>query len=116
MVTSKNLSGEPESPDPTKPTALRSRLSAKDRRVLVESVSRDLESIEDARCRQDESSLLERIHSLKGALFIVGEHDTAHACGVVEQCILAHGLGRCQLDIDRLKQSLQQLLQLYATD
>lgn len=90
------------------------RLSGKDRRVLIESISRDLESIDDAWRRHDQAGLLACIHSLKGALFIVGEHSAANDCGVAEQSVQVRGLDRCERDIECLKASLRQLLDRYA--
>lgn len=92
----------------------RTKLLAKDRQVLVESVTRDLESIEDAWLRLDETGMLERIHSLKGALFVVGEHETANACSIAEEGVHAQGLNKCHRDIEHLKRSLRHLLDLYA--
>ena len=94
-------------------TAAGSALSAQDRCVLIESVTRDLESIATAWRDHDECGLLERIHSLKGALFIVGEHAVAHDCGVAEQCIRTSGLSDCDQAMKQLKTSLRQLLQRY---
>jgi HPt (histidine-containing phosphotransfer) domain-containing protein len=90
------------------------RLSREDCRVLIESVTRDLKSIEAAWRRHDEADLLERIHSLKGALFIVGEHATANDCGLAELCIRTRDLAECDQAVEHLKASLCRLLQAYS--
>jgi HPt (histidine-containing phosphotransfer) domain-containing protein len=114
MVTFRDPSTVSELPAASDKTAVRTKLSGKDRRVLIESVTRDLESIDDAWRRHDQASLLDRIHSLKGALFIVGEHATANDCGVAEQSVHAQGMDKCDRDIEQLKQSLRHLLERYA--
>lgn len=114
MVTSHPPSSVPESAAATGNMSMTIKLAGKDRRVLVESISRDLESIDDACRRSDQAGLLECIHSLKGALFIVGEHSAANDCGAVEQSIQAQGLDSCGREIEGLKTSLRRLLERYA--
>jgi HPt (histidine-containing phosphotransfer) domain-containing protein len=81
---------------------------------LIESVTRDLKSIEAAWRRHDKADLLERIHSLKGALFIVGEHATANDCGLTELCIRTRDMADCDRAVERLKASLRRLLEAYS--
>lgn len=95
------------------PSERGARLLDEDRRILIASVTRDLESIEHAWCRHDEVDLLDRIHSLKGALFIVGEHAAANECGVAERCIETKGVSECEGDMVRLKLVLQGLIDRY---
>ena len=114
MATSQHPPSEPDSSTANGKTTMTIRLSGKDRRVLIESVSRDLESIDDALRRHDQAGLLECIHSLKGALFIVGEHSAANDCGIAEQSVQARGLDKCGHDIEYMKASLRQLLERYA--
>lgn len=114
MVRSKDFPVMSESLDSAQPLTQRAKLSGEDRRVLIESITRDLGSIDDAWRRNDQAGLLERIHSLKGALFIVGEHPTANDCSVTEQCIHAQGLDKCGSEIEQLKQSLRRLIKSYA--
>jgi HPt (histidine-containing phosphotransfer) domain-containing protein len=90
------------------------RLSREDCRILIESVTRDLESIEAAWRCHDEAGLLERIHSLKGALFVVGEHSAANDCGLTELCIRMRGSADCSQAVERLKASLCRLLEAYS--
>lgn len=116
MVTSRHPSSVPDSSVPTGASSMTIKLAGKDRQVLIESISRDLESIDDACRRGDQAGFLECIHSLKGALFIVGEHTAANDCGAVEQSIQAQGLDSCGRDIERLKVSLRRLLERYAKD
>lgn len=113
MVTSQHPPTASDSSAATGKTAMTIRLSEKDRRVLIESVSRDLESIDDAWRRHDQAGLLECIHSLRGALFIVGEHSAANDCGMAEQSVQARGLNKCEYDIEYLKGSLRRLLERY---
>lgn len=113
MARSKDFSVVPEMQAASSHAAAGSALSAQDRRVLIESVTRDLESIDAAWRGHDEAGVLERIHSLKGALFIVGEHATAHDCGVAEQFIRTQGLSACDQAMQQLKASLRRLLQRY---
>lgn len=114
MVTSQHPPIASDSPAVTGKSAMTIRLSGKDRRILIESISRDLESIDDALRRHDQSGLLECIHSLKGALFIIGEHSAANDCGMAEQSVQARSLDKCEHDIEYLKSSLRRLLQRYA--
>lgn len=114
MVISKDSSFAQQLPVAPDHTALGAKLSNGDRQIFIDSVTRDLKSIEDAWCRHDEVALLECIHSLKGALFIVGEHTAANDCGVAEQGVHARGLDNCDADIERLKQALRHLLELYS--
>ncbi|GLQ93245.1 Hpt domain-containing protein [Dyella acidisoli] len=113
MVTSQHPSIASDSYAATGKPAMTIRLSGKDRHILVESISRDLESIDGALRRHDQSGLLECIHSLKGALFIVGEHSAANDCGMAEQGVQTGGLDKCERDIEYLKSSLRRLLQRY---
>lgn len=113
MGRSKDIPLTLESPDSAQSLVQRAKLSAADRRVLIESITRDLGSIDDAWSRNDQVGLLERIHSLKGALFIVGEHPAANDCGAAERSIRAQGLDQCGSDIEQLKQSLRRLIESY---
>jgi HPt (histidine-containing phosphotransfer) domain-containing protein len=92
-----------------------SKLLAQDRRIFIEAVTRDLEAIEYAWHQGDEHGLLERLHSLKGALFIFGEHLTAKDCAIVEGVVKTQGLEACASDIEYLRQSLCHLMKRYAT-
>jgi HPt (histidine-containing phosphotransfer) domain-containing protein len=113
MVRSKDFPVILESLDSAQSSVQRPKLSGEDRRVLIDSITRDLGSIDDAWRRHDQAGLLERIHSLKGALFIVGEHPTANDCGAAEQSIQAQGLDKCGSEIERLKQALRRLVESY---
>ncbi|HET7329640.1 Hpt domain-containing protein [Dyella sp.] len=112
MATSKDFSAVSES-QATPVIRRQSALSMDDRRVLIESVTHDLASIDDAWRRRDEAGLLERIHSLKGALFVVGEHATANDCAITELSISSGGLNNCDPDIESLRTSLHRLLDTY---
>jgi len=114
MVTSLHPSFVPDPFAASGTTAKTIRLSGKDRHVLIESITRDLESIDAAWRRHDQDSLLECIHSLKGALFIVGEHATANDCSSAEHSIETKGLDKCESDIESLRRSLRHLLDIYA--
>lgn len=104
----------PSAESPAAEKAAVTRLSREDCRVLIESVTRDLKSIEAAWRRHDKADLLERIHSLKGALFIVGEHATANDCGLTELCIRTRDMADCDRAVERLKASLRRLLEAYS--
>jgi HPt (histidine-containing phosphotransfer) domain-containing protein len=92
------------------------RLSVGDRGVFVESVTRDLQVIEDSWHQRDETRLLERIHSLKGALLILGEEAVANDCAVVERCIRVEDADACDSAIETIKHSLRRLLALYGAN
>jgi HPt (histidine-containing phosphotransfer) domain-containing protein len=113
MVSSKDPSRTPQSSSFSGQPVSWANLSAKDRHVFIESITRDLKSIEDAWHGRDGIRLSECIHSLKGALFIVGEHAAASDCAVAEQGIQTQDLDACAGDVERLSTSLRNLLELY---
>jgi two-component system, NarL family, capsular synthesis sensor histidine kinase RcsC len=83
-------------------------------RIFVESGTRDLQAILDAANARDQESLLARIHSMKGALLMLGEQDVAAQCTSMEKQIEAEGIHAALSGIDRLEQAMRDLLQRYA--
>ncbi|GLQ52041.1 hypothetical protein GCM10010872_34900 [Dyella flava] len=83
-------------------------------RIFIESGTRDLETILDAADRGDRDSLLARIHSLKGALLMLGERAVARHCAKLERWIDAEGVEAARPGIESLESTMRELLRDYA--
>lgn len=83
-------------------------------RVFVESGTRDLDAIRDAADAHDKETLLARIHSLKGALLMLGEQEVAAQCTMLEKLIDAQGIHAAMPGIEKLESVMRELLQRYA--
>jgi two-component system, NarL family, capsular synthesis sensor histidine kinase RcsC len=83
-------------------------------RIFVESGTRDLETILDAARIRDTDTLLARVHSLKGALLMLGEHEIAAQCVELEKWIGAEGVGAARAGVDQLEITMRDLLRRYA--
>ncbi|GLQ45800.1 hypothetical protein GCM10007862_08510 [Dyella lipolytica] len=83
-------------------------------RVFVESGTRDLDAIRDATHTRNQDALLERLHSLKGALLMLGERDVAEQCAVLETLIDARGIDAACAKLEQLESVMRELLQRYA--
>jgi two-component system, NarL family, capsular synthesis sensor histidine kinase RcsC len=83
-------------------------------RVFVESGTRDLEAILLAMKEHDEEGLLARIHSLKGALLMLGEKSVADQCVALEKLIELEGIEEAASDLEAFKSEMRHLLQRYA--
>lgn len=93
---------------------MRLRLSPEDRRMFINSMTNDLETIRNAWSRRDPIELLARVHSLKGALLVMGESAGAKACMAAEEHIHARGMKASRRRVERLIASLCGILDLYA--
>lgn len=83
-------------------------------RVFVESGTRDLDAIVAASHSRDQDTLLSRIHSVKGALLMLGEQEMASQCATLEKWIGADGMDAACSGIERLESAMRELLQRYA--
>jgi two-component system, NarL family, capsular synthesis sensor histidine kinase RcsC len=83
-------------------------------RIFVESGTRDLDAILEATRTQDQETLLARIHSVKGALLMLGEQEVAAQCATLEKWIDADGIDAARSGVDRLESAMRELLQRYA--
>jgi two-component system capsular synthesis sensor histidine kinase RcsC len=84
--------------------------------AFVESGAHDLDTMMTAWRTNDPVVLLERLHSLKGALFMLGEHPLARACAVMETHVEADGLGAMNDALVELEHQLREVLDRYAAD
>ena len=115
MIISGDLPFSQEESPPAHPQVpLRMRLSPEDRRMFIDSMTNDLETIRNAWGRRDVIELLARVHSLKGALLVMGEGAGARACMAAEEHIHAKGLKGGRRRVERLMASLRGILDLYA--
>lgn len=57
------------------------------RRTFVESARDDMARIDDARARQDDVALLDRLHALKGVLMMLGQRDIGLRFGAAEAAL-----------------------------
>jgi two-component system capsular synthesis sensor histidine kinase RcsC len=99
---------------PPMKVAWASKYPEKVRRIFVESGTRDLDAILDAKHGHDEDSLLARIHSLKGALLMLGEKDVAEQCVMLEKAIAAEGIDGASDRLEQFESTMRGLLQRYA--
>ncbi|GLQ99714.1 hypothetical protein GCM10007863_41340 [Dyella mobilis] len=83
-------------------------------RIFVESGTRDLQTILDAARVRDTETLLARVHSLKGALLMLGEHEAAAECLELEKRIGAEGIAAARAGVDQLEMTMRELLRRYA--
>jgi two-component system, NarL family, capsular synthesis sensor histidine kinase RcsC len=83
-------------------------------RIFVESGTRDLNAILEAARGRDQEGLLARIHSVKGALLMLGEQDVAAQCATLEKWIEVDGVEVAGPGIERLASAMRELLQRYA--
>nr|WP_255682929.1 hybrid sensor histidine kinase/response regulator [Dyella sp. 2HG41-7] len=84
------------------------------RRVFVDSGTRDVQLLVDAKQSGDREKLLSRVHSMKGALLMMGEKEVAEQCAALEQRIEAEGIGASRSHIERLESAMRELLGRYA--
>jgi two-component system, NarL family, capsular synthesis sensor histidine kinase RcsC len=103
-----------KSPAPQLKVAWAGKYPEKVCRIFVDSGTRDLHAILDAAGKHDQESLLARIHSVKGALLMLGEQDIAAQCATLEKWIDADGIEAARIGIDRLESAMRELLQRYA--
>jgi signal transduction histidine kinase/DNA-binding NarL/FixJ family response regulator len=68
------------------------KLSEKVRRAFVESGPRDIQAMQDALSRHESVAFLDRLHAMKGVLFMLGERDAALACQAMERHVEEHGI------------------------
>ncbi|HUA82031.1 MAG TPA: ATP-binding protein, partial [Dyella sp.] len=90
-----------------------SKYPEKVRRVFVESGTRDLELVAGARQARDTESLLSRLHSMKGALLMMGEREVAEQCAALEKQIEAEGIADSGQYLDELESAMRELLGRY---
>jgi two-component system, NarL family, capsular synthesis sensor histidine kinase RcsC len=90
------------------------RFPEKVRRVFVESGTRDLQAILDAARAHDKETLLARIHSLKGALLMLGEQDIATQCMALEKLIGASGIDEASDTLGDFESDMRKLLRRYS--
>lgn len=83
-------------------------------RVFVESGTRDLNAILLATQQHDEEGLLARIHSLKGALLMLGEKSVADQCVALEKLIELKGIEEATSHLEKLESDMRDVLQRYA--
>jgi two-component system capsular synthesis sensor histidine kinase RcsC len=83
-------------------------------RVFVESGTRDLNAILLATQRRDEGGLLARIHSLKGALLMLGERNVADQCAALEKLIEVQGIEEAAPHLEKLELDMRGVLHRYA--
>lgn len=95
-------------PEPVVPV-----LPAKLRRLFVETGTRDMEAIRQARADGDQASLLSRVHAFKGVLLMLEETEVARLCGDVEQILLAGGAPSMDA-LQAMERALQSCLQRHA--
>jgi two-component system, NarL family, capsular synthesis sensor histidine kinase RcsC len=103
----------PAPASPVKP-AWAGRYHEKVARIFVESGTRDLQAILDAANAREQESLLARIHSMKGALLMLGEKDVAAQCTSLEKQVEAEGILAALSGVGRLERAMRDLLQCYA--
>lgn len=84
------------------------------RRVFVESGTRDLQSVAEAIKVRDAGSLLSRLHSMKGALLMMGEKEVAEQCATLEKQIEAKGMDASKRHLDGFESAMRELLGRYA--
>jgi two-component system, NarL family, capsular synthesis sensor histidine kinase RcsC len=111
---SRHLAHESSSAAPLVKTTWARKYPEKISRIFIESGTRDLDAILDAAGRGDGDALLARIHSLKGALLMLGEQDVARHCAGLEKRIDAEGVDLARSGVKRLESSMRELLQRYA--
>ncbi|TCV96393.1 signal transduction histidine kinase [Luteibacter rhizovicinus] len=80
--------------------------SEKVRRAFVESGTHDVQAMRDALSRHDSVAFLDRLHAMKGVLFMLGERDAAQACQAMELRAEANGIDA----LDETWVSLEKLL------
>ena len=102
------------SPGPQVKPAWAGKYPEKVSRIFVESGTRDLHAILDAAHAQDQEALLARIHSMKGALLMLGEQDAAAQCTALEKRIDSEGLDAARPFLERLEATMRALLSSYA--
>jgi two-component system capsular synthesis sensor histidine kinase RcsC len=84
------------------------------RRIFVAAGGQDLNTLLEAARTGNETVLLERLHSLKGALFVVGEHPVAQQCASIETCVEEEGLDAATPALVELERSVRGILDRYA--
>ncbi len=88
------------------------RVSAAIRRLFVETGDKDLHAIAQARTENDMQRVMERVHSFKGALQMLGERELGERCGEVE-LDLREGRLVAAGELDALQAALQARLDGY---
>ena len=83
-------------------------------RVFVESGTRDMDAIIHATHQHDEEALLARVHSLKGALLMLGEKNMADQCVMLEKLIESKGIEEATSQLEKFESDMRDLLQRYA--
>ncbi|WP_158543223.1 response regulator [Dyella psychrodurans] len=83
-------------------------------RVFVESGTRDLQAILDAAHVNDEETMLARLHSLKGALLMLGEQDIAAQSATMEKVVDASGIDAASGMLRDFEVQMRMLLQRYS--
>lgn len=111
---SRHLASGPKAAAPSVKVGWAAKYPEKVCRVFVESGTRDLHAILDAAHVHDQDALLSRIHSLKGALLMLGEKSVAEQCSTLEKLVDASGIGAVQVEIEQLEATMRELLQRYA--
>jgi two-component system capsular synthesis sensor histidine kinase RcsC len=92
----------------------RSKFPHKIRGIFVESGTRDLQNILLAWRDRESPAVLQRLHSLKGALLMLGESSVADSCAAVEKAVEMSGLDAAQAELAQLEAALRDLLADYA--
>ncbi|WP_201312556.1 hybrid sensor histidine kinase/response regulator [Dyella sp. EPa41] len=91
-------------------------VSPKVREIFVRSGTHDLETILDAVNRDDETMLMDRLHSLKGALLVLGEVSLAEACATLQAEVDDAGLHATRDAVAVLEQRLRDTIARYASE
>lgn len=91
-------------------------LSDKVRRAFVLAGEHDVTQMREALSRGDVASFLERLHSMKGALLMLGERALADNCAAVEDRVSARGLGRGDSEEVALVGQLDEVVTRYRND
>jgi len=84
------------------------------RKIFVTAGGQDLDTLLKAMHAGDEALMLERLHSLKGALFVVGEHEAAQRCAAIELLVEDDGLGVIDGPLAELERSMRDILARHA--
>ncbi|WP_158545105.1 hybrid sensor histidine kinase/response regulator [Dyella monticola] len=85
------------------------------RRVFVESGTRDLDVVLQARRAMDTEGLLSRLHSMKGALMMMGEKVLAELCSALEKQVEEDGIEAASDRLDQLESSMRALLERFSS-
>jgi two-component system, NarL family, capsular synthesis sensor histidine kinase RcsC len=83
------------------------------RRTFVDRGTSDLAILRDALASRDARSLIDVVHSFKGALLMLGESDAARECSVLEDRLRQEEVEKLDVELKRLADLLQAVVLRY---